>query len=507
MMSRYWYSFLLLFFASEAVAQFTWSQDIAPILYDHCVHCHREGQIGPFPLITYDDAFTVAEGIAQQVIAGTMPPWPANPEYRHFAYENILTDEEITKISLWVSSGAAMGDPDLAPEVPQFAEGSQLDEIDLVVEIEPYQLQYNSDEVRWFTIENPFNETIYVNAIEVIPGLPEFVHHADLSYDLSGTSALYDDEDPVSGFNGNTGYPNYDYYMNAWMAGDNVMKYPDGWGIEVLPGSHFVIEIHYGAGGQGQVDQTRMNLKLIDNPENVRPVYASWLTNGPDQDGAYIPANEVTWYTQLSSTFWQERSLLTICPHQHMVGSSYKVWLETLEGDSIPLIDIPHWDFHWQMYYTFLYPQHAPVGSRVKAMASYDNTENNEHNPNDPPENVYWGPATTDEMMMVFSTWTPYQEGDENLLQDSTYVSLYEGVYIDTGLAVYPNPAVDHIYISSNATGSLIEIVDIHGKLVLSKSECSSMERLDITSLETGVYYVRQYKGEMLGSCRLLVAR
>ncbi|MBL7942058.1 MAG: T9SS type A sorting domain-containing protein [Flavobacteriales bacterium] len=472
----------------SGMAQFTWSEDIAPILYDHCVHCHREGQIGPFPLYTYEEALAYDDEISEQVVTGTMPPWPANPEYRHFAYENLLTEEEKQKIALWVAAGSPEGDPDLAPGPPVYNEGSQLDEVDMVLEMEPYTLQYNTDEYRWFTIENPFEETIYVNAIEVIPGLPEFVHHADLSYDMSGDSHYYDNLDPLSGFNGNTGSPNYDYYMNAWMAGGNVMQYPDGWGIEVLPGAYFVFEVHYGAGGQGQVDHTRMNLKLVDNPQDVRPVYASWLMNGAEEGGSFIPANEVSWYTQQSGVFWSERSLLTICPHQHMLGDSYRVWLETAEGDSIPLIDIPHWDFHWQMYYTFLYPQHVPVGSRVRAEASYDNTESNEHNPNDPPEHVYWGPNTTDEMMMVFSTWSPYMEGDENLLMDSTYVVSASSLTQEIELSVYPNPADDHFYIKSVPGIAEVSLTDINGRIIWTEIGLGPVRRISCETLCQGIY-------------------
>ncbi|MDZ4822072.1 MAG: T9SS type A sorting domain-containing protein [Flavobacteriales bacterium] len=481
----------------------TWSEDVAPIIFDNCSKCHHQGQIGPFELMSYDDAVENADDIAEAVSSGEMPPWPANPEYRHFAYEEILSSEEIQTIVDWVQGGTPSGDLDLAPPAPQFPDtGTQLEVIDFTVAMEPYTLQYNTDEWRWFAIENPYDDTVYVNAIEVIPGLPELVHHADISYDLSGYTNYYDNQDPLSGFNNDTGWPNYDYYMNAWMAGGNVVKYPENWGIEVLPNSYFVFEIHYGPGGQGQTDSTKMHLQFVQNPEDVRPVYPSWILNGPSENNGslYIPANEISWFTQESGVIWSEYSIISICPHQHMTGDSYKVWLETMEGDSIPLIDIPEWDFHWQMYYTFLYPQHVPAGSKFKAIASYDNTVNNEDNPNDPPQDVWSGNQTTDEMMMTFVIWAPYEEGDEDLLMDSTYVVSANEILMENPLSIYPNPAINHIYISPpgvDARGSTVQFINLFGDVVMEEIFDGGVDRYDITGLSPGVYVIQINNGKM----------
>ena len=114
--------------------------------------------------------------------------------------------------------------------------------------------------------------------------------------------------------------------------------------------------------------------------------------------------------------FNADQSLLSICPHMHLLGKSYKVWMETPAGDSIPLIDIPHWDFEWQFYYRFLSPVHVPAGTVFKTEGVYDNTVWNPLNPNDPPQEVTYGSLTTDEMFLVYFIWAAYQEGDEELV-------------------------------------------------------------------------------------------
>ncbi|MFN0030944.1 MAG: T9SS type A sorting domain-containing protein [Flavobacteriales bacterium] len=486
----------------------TWSDPIAQIVYDNCTKCHRPGQLGPFSLTNYVEASSDADELAEAVLAGEMPPWPANPDYRHFAYEQVLSAEEIEAIVQWAEAGAPSGDLELAPDPPVFPVGSQLETIDLTLQIEPYTLQSNYDEYRWFAIENPFDETIYINTIEVIPGLPELVHHADISYDEGSQSINFDNADPLSGFNNDTGYPNYDYYMNAWMAGGNVVRYPDNWGIEVPPGSHFVFEIHYGPGGQGQTDSTKMNLQFVTDPDNVRPVQPLWLLSGPSSGNLFLPANEVTWFTQQSSTIWSEKSMIAICPHQHMLGDTYKVWMETAEGDSIPLVDIPQWDFHWQMYYYFIYPQYIPEGAVVKSIASFDNTVNNEDNPNNPPQNVWGGPTTTSEMLMVFAIWSNYQPGDEEILMDSTYVP--EGITAMVNplqISLYPNPAVSHVYISTvgkNMAGAAIECSNMMGQTVMTSTFDGGVMRLDLEALPAGPYVVTMKKNNDLWRGRVL---
>ncbi|MFM9986785.1 MAG: T9SS type A sorting domain-containing protein [Flavobacteriales bacterium] len=471
----------------------TWSETVAQIVYDNCSSCHRAGQLGPFELMSYEDAVEEADDILNAVQSRDMPPWPADPDYRHFAQEAALSDEEIEAIVDWIEGGTPSGNLDTAPAAPVFpANGTQLEVIDFTVTIEPYTLQYNTDEYRWFAIENPYDQPIYINAIEIIPGLPEFVHHADLAYDLSGSTLANDISDPLPGFNGKTGGPNYDYYINAWMAGGNVVRYPDNWGIEVPAEAYFVVEVHYGPGGQGQTDSTKMHLQFITNPDDVRPVFASWFLN--ENSGLFIPANEISTFEHESQVFQNERSLISICPHMHFLGQSYKIWLETMEGDSIPIVDIPQWDFHWQKYYTFINPQYIPSGSRLKAIATYDNTANNEDNPNDPPQHVYGGSTTESEMLMTYVLWSYFEEGDETIWMDSTFITdIAETIQLPDIPQVFPNPAHDHLYVKANegSENCTIKIFDVTGQLVIEENNSSSVHRFDISMLPIGTYIVQ----------------
>lgn len=474
-----------------------WSPDVAGILYEHCSACHHEEGIAPFPLMGYADASEHAWAIAEQVASRHMPPWPADPSYRHFKDENVLTQEQIDAVVAWVLAGEPYGDPDLEPDPPVFAQGgSMLNSIDLQVAIPPYTLQYNTDEYRWFVVQNPFNETVYVNAIEVFPGLEDVVHHADISYDDTGASLANDEEDPLPGFNSTTGSPTYSYYMNAWQPGGNIARYPQGWGIAVPPNADFVLEIHYGPGAQGQVDSTVMNLEFVTGTD-VRPVSVGWLL-GPAQmtDGPlYIPANTMR-------TFHQERtvnattSFISICPHMHNVGTSYRVWYE-YQGETVPLIDIPHWDFHWQKYYTFQQVQVIPAGAVIMSEGVYDNTVNNEHNPNDPPQDVWNGSTTADEMFLTYFSWTSYQPGDEDIVLDSTILVGLDPVAKPTSAwSLRPTLVADAFTLSGPGDERevpIISIFDAAGRPVEGFSHLPEMARtaIDVRQLVPGAYYVR----------------
>ncbi|HMQ76774.1 MAG TPA: T9SS type A sorting domain-containing protein [Flavobacteriales bacterium] len=477
-----------------------WSPDVANIIYTRCTSCHHDGGIGPFPLMSYSDVVDNGNVVAQAVTSRHMPPWPADPAYRHFAGENVLTQAEIDAVVDWVAFGAPFGDPLLEPDPPVFAPGgSLLDTIHHVVAIEPYTLQYSSDEYRWFAIPTNFPDTVYVNGIEVMPGLDAIVHHADISYDATGASAALDAQDPLPGFNSSTGSPTYSYYMNAWQPGGNPLRYPPDWGIPIPPGADLVIEIHYGPGGAGLTDSTVMNLRFATGSGPVRPVHVGWTLNDSPPvliDGPLeIPANTVRTFHQVR-TLPNDRSYLSICPHMHRLGKSYKVWAVIPGGDTIPLVDIPQWNFHWQMYYTFQHVQVLPAGTVLMSEGVYDNTIFNPDNPNNPPQNVYRGPTTEDEMFLCYFIWADHRPGDEHILMDSTLlVGTGDRMAAPSGPTVFPNPTSGMVHITF-PTGSPaptgLRVMDACGRLVRSTTlRTGSGElvlRVDLGDLPPGLY-------------------
>ncbi len=499
---------IILFCSMSSIAQTpTWSDDIAEIYYKNCSSCHHDGSIAPFELMSYTDAVVWAESTKHVLEENEMPPWPADPDYREFANQKILSDTEKQLVIDWIDNGTPEGNLAAAPLPPVFEPtGSLLDTIDLTVAIEPYTLQSNLDEYRWFVIPNPLNETVYVNKVEVMAGLPEVVHHADLNVDLSTNSYNNDLADPLPGFNNSVGGPSVSYQINAWQPGGGIARYPQGWGIRVDPGSYFIIEIHYGPGGIGLTDSTFMNLQFVkDTPENeIREIVNQWylydsapvLTDGPLE----IPAYEVKTFHQQRGPLATDWSLISICPHMHLLGKSYKVWAVDPDGNEIPLIDIPQWDIHWQKFYTYINPLKIPAGSWIYSEGVYDNTLLNHDNPNNPPVDVYRGLRTTDEMFLCYFIYSEYEEGDELIdmteiieLQEPEPVNVID--YNALSWTILPNPATDWVQITTSNKINVLEnfslfSADGRKQTLLIDEIYNNKMRINVSHLDAGIYFI-----------------
>jgi hypothetical protein len=217
-------------------------------------------------------------------------------------------------------------------------------------------------------------------------------------------------------------------------------------------------------------------------------------------DANFIPANEVkTFYCERA--FTQDRSLMSVSPHMHLLGDAMKTFIVTPTNDTIPIIDCDY-DFHWQFLYTFHYLIKVPVGSVAYTTAVFDNTANNPLNPHSPPENVYWGGKTEDEMLIHFTQELDYVPGDENFLLDSSLISIPTGISATAienfNLQAYPNPASDNLMLILKNPGTemvTITIRDAVGRTVKQhQRQLHSNSLIQITmgikDLPSGIYTV-----------------
>src|SRR5262245_15823330 len=165
---------------APASKEVTFSKDVAPILFENCVYCHRPNDIAPFSMLTYKDARPWAKSIKEQVVMRRMPPWGVDPHYGDFRNNKYLSDGDIQKITAWVDGGAKEGDPADLPKAPQFEEGWQIGSPDLVVKMtEPFKIPATGV-VPYVTLPTDyvFPEDTWIQAVEVKPGNRAVVHHA-----------------------------------------------------------------------------------------------------------------------------------------------------------------------------------------------------------------------------------------------------------------------------------------------------------------------------------------
>ncbi len=394
-----------------------WSDNIAKIVYGNCSSCHHPGGIGPFSLMTYQDAVNNAADIENSVTSRIMPPWTPDPSYKHYVHERILSPADVTAIQQWVANGTPSGDLRFAPNTPTYTNTSQLGTVDLSLIIPTYTVTSNNDVYRNFVLPSGLAQASYAYALEIIPGNTEIVHHVLVFQDSTNNPI-----DPTS--TGGTGSA-ASKLVFGYTPGARPYYTPVGTGFKLAANTRIILQMHYAPGSLGKTDSTRINLKLTTSPQReilVNPLlnHVTSLINGP----LAIPAGQTKTYNEVFPVTgnW---TFLNAFPHMHLIGKSIISYATTtLPNDTFPFVKVPEWDFHWQDNFVFPNTVKIPSGAILRATAVYDNTTNNADNPNSPPQNVYAGESTLDEMMMVFFAYMPYQSGDEFIIVDRRVIPM-----------------------------------------------------------------------------------
>ncbi len=404
--------YFILIFPLILSSQVNFSEDISPIIYNKCTECHFVGGAGPMPFTSYEEVASLGVMINYVTQSGYMPPWHADPDYSNFLGERVLTDDEKQLISDWVDGGMEQGDPLLEAEIPEFVEGSVIGVPDAVLTMEEEYLieGNNQDDYRVFVFSTNFPEDKYLKSIEIIPGNLSAVHHVLVNIDTSGACADLDASTPEYGYECESGFCIGS--IPQLSAGYTPGMVPPIWNNDiglVLPaGADIAIQIHYAPSSIDEYDQSSVNLFFKDQPVE-REVEVLTIVDTQLQ----IPANEIyTHYNSYQIPF--DMSLISVLPHMHLIGKSWLIYAEN-NGDTIPIISIPDWDFNWQTFYQPEYMLKLPEGYTLHAYATYDNTSSNPTNPNSPPQEMFWCDYTTCEMFFLPFAYVPYQEGDENI--------------------------------------------------------------------------------------------
>lgn len=401
-------SLLLLVFHS--VSAQTWSDGVGKIFQQNCVQCHRQGGVAPFSLETYDDVAPLASIIQASVNAGEMPPWTPDPNYKEFVHQRVMDPADVQTINDWVNNGAPEGNPAQAPSIPTFTGGSQLGTPDLTLTIPTFTVNSNNDVYYNFELPSGLAQAMYANAVEIVPGNTDVVHHVLVFQDSTNNPI-----NPTS--MGGTGSP-ASQLVYGYTPGAQPYFTPPGAGFRLPANTRIILQIHYAPGSLGQTDQTTVNFKLSPGPQRQIFVDAilnhANISNGP----LFIPANQTATFNQ-DFTVPVNATLLYVFPHMHLIGRSIRSWANLpVTGDTVRFIDIPDWDFHWQDNFIFPNTIPLPLGSIMQSEAFYDNTTNNPDNPSNPPQDVSAGEGTYDEMMLVFFAYMYYQAGDESIIVD-----------------------------------------------------------------------------------------
>ncbi len=371
----------------------TYNKHIARLLAKHCVECHRPGEVAPFPLLEFEEVSGWAAMIREVIDEARMPPWFANPEVGHFANDARLSDEEKALFGQWVDNGCPQGDPRDLPPPPSFTTGWQMGEPDQVIYMrdQPYTVPADGVvEYQYFLVDPEFSEDKWVQAAEARPGNRAVVHHM-----IAFVQPPPRREKVALDFRRGGGLVSY-------TPGDGARLYPPGVAAYVPAGSKLIFQLHYTPNGTTQEDRSYIGLKFADPTTVKRRARGGAAAN----QRFTIQPNAEDQQVVAIHTFDRDTLLATMLPHMHLRGKSFCYVAKFPNGTRETLLDVPRYDFNWQLRYELAEPKLMPRGTVLECTAHFDNSEHNLANP-DPKSTVRWGDQAFEEMMIGFFSTLP----------------------------------------------------------------------------------------------------
>jgi hypothetical protein len=387
--------------AAEDPSPVTFNKDVVPILQKNCQGCHRPGEIAPMSFLTYGETRPWAKAIKSAVVSRQMPPWFADPSYGHFANDRTLSDSTIKTLVAWVDGGAPEGNAKDAPAPIAFPQGWSI-KPDMVIEM-PQDIQLPATgtiNYKSILVKANFTEDMWVVAADLRPGNASAVHHMRAIVRPPGSAWM---KDAVPG----VAYEAGDAEMGRQGEGTDLLgKFNPGLGAQdfslfdsakfVPKGSDIVFSMHYTSTGKPTTDRSKLGLVFAKQPPKLR----YYVSDGPTASNLAIPAGDSNAEVVSEMTAQADTQLVYMQPHMHLRGKDFEVRLISPAGESKTIFKAK-WDFNWQLGFDLAAPLPIPKGTRIVAIAHYDNSANNKFNP-DPTKLIWWGQQNWDEMQNCF---------------------------------------------------------------------------------------------------------
>lgn len=373
--------------------------DVLPILERRCVSCHRPGEAAPMALTTYEQARPYARAIRDAVLRRTMPPWFAEAPAGHFANDPRLTAGEIDTISRWAAGGARAGAPARAASMP--AEGWRIPAPDAVFEMPVAAEVPARGEIDYQHIIVPTNFATdrWVTALEVRPESRAHVHHA-VVFVRPPKSRWLRQQAPGQLFTAHgaalANLSTLDEVIAAYLPGGDPHNLPPGHAKLIPAGSDLIFQIHYTTNGTAARDRTRLGLVFAKTPPHTRH-YSLSIAQGDFRIPPLAKAHRV----EANFTVQTQTEIYGLAPHMHLRGKSMRVTAIAPDEAELELLNVPRYDFHWQLVYRPARPVPIARGTRIRVEAIFDNSPANPRNP-DPRAAVGWGEQSREEMAVCF---------------------------------------------------------------------------------------------------------
>ncbi|HEY2784710.1 MAG TPA: redoxin domain-containing protein [Fimbriiglobus sp.] len=378
--------------------EITFHKQVERIMQARCQGCHRPGQAGPFSLLTYKSAKGWSDMIQEVVTNGTMPPWHADAPLGHFKNDRRLSPDEKAMLLAWIERGCPEGNPADAPEPRPFVTGWRLPRTpELVLKMnKPITVpaQYLGGLIgmpyQYVLAGDPFPEDTWIEGVEVRPEYRAVVHHI-IAFILPPGQTLHDLARET-----NFG----ELMLGAYVPGDQPTVLPKGYAKKIPKGCRVLFEMHYTPNGKAGKDRSMVGVLVSKTPPKHEVSSIAVMNHRFN-----IPPGAANYRVKSVQEFPEESVILSLTPHMHLRGKSFRFELVTPgpggKETRQTLLNVPKYDFNWQVQYELAEPVTIPAGGRVECFATYDNSTGNPFNP-DPAKRVRWGNQTYEEMMIGF---------------------------------------------------------------------------------------------------------
>lgn len=416
--------------------EITYTKHISRLFNKRCVECHRDGELAPFPLTRYEDVIGWEDTICEVIEDNRMPPWFANPAHGKFRNDCRLSAAEKQTVHQWVENGMPEGDPADLPEPPEFQVGWRIPKPDQVFFMRdaPFRVKAQGTiDYQYFVVDPKWDEDKYITAAEARPDNKSVVHHI-LVY-IIGPG-----EDSRAGL---------EKILVGYAPGSMPVLLDEGVALKVEAGSKLLFQMHYTPNGYVQEDRSYAGVKFMDEQDVTRLIRGEVAINGDFR----IPPNTDKHVVTADHVVKRDKLLVAMTPHMHLRGKSFRYELVHPDGESEVLLDVPRYDFNWQLKYILETPKLLPRGSTIRCTAVYDNSEANLSNPN-PNEWVGEGEQSWEEMMIGFFDTLPPVERE--VRKSSTSLD-------PTGVYAWQGTRPGKLNLEMHA-GVLLGTLESHGK-------------------------------------------
>ena len=402
--------------AATAPPPVTFYKDALPVLQKNCQTCHRPGESGPMSFLSYETTRPWAKAIKTAVLTKKMPPWFADPHFGKFANDRSMSQADIDTLVSWADTGAPAGNLKDAPKPLDWVEGWRIGKPDLVISM-PTAFNVPASgtiDYQYIVIPTGFTEDKYVQLSEARPGNPAVVHHIIAFIREPGNPWLKEAQPgvpfvPRERARRAEAEANGDKQKQQRKDGGGFGDFLAGYAPGTLPnalkpgqaklvkaGSDLVLQMHYTANGKAATDISRIGIVFASGKPAERV-----LTLAASNASFAIPPGDSNYQVDSKLTLQDDAVLINFLPHMHFRGKSFEYRVTYPSGEKETLLEVPHYDFNWQLSYELEKPKLLPKGTLIECTAHFDNSANNPYNP-DPTKEVHFGEQTWEEMMIGF---------------------------------------------------------------------------------------------------------